>query len=97
MPPDLSDSRDGSGLKTLPGRRRRPAPHRLLGVPESVDDPVRVILAAHLRLRRLRRNMLYDPAGHAIRRARRIARAREALLTRMADTRSREDEGLRDV
>lgn len=74
---------------------RRLPPHRLLGVPPIIDDPVEVILAAHLKLRRLRTNLLDDTRAESLQQARRIMQAREALLTQITRARFGADAGPR--
>lgn len=57
------------------------APHRVLGISRHETDPVQIILAAQIRLRRWRR---IDPAAMAVvrRRVDEIVNAREAMMQR---------------
>jgi hypothetical protein len=63
--------------------------HRVLGLARGESDPVRIITAAHIRLRRWRR--LMDRVSHprvidgTVGRVRRIIRARDALLQQTYD------------
>lgn len=79
---------DFQGAKMLPARLRRESrqdaaePHRVLGVSRHETDPVQIILAAQIRLRRWRR---LDPADMSAQRRRRvheIVGAREAMMRR---------------
>ncbi len=80
--------KDFQGAKSLPVRLRRESikdaaePHRVLGVSRHETDPVQIILAAQIRLRRWRR---LDPADMSAQRRRRvheIVGAREAMMRR---------------
>ena len=53
---------------------------RILGLPVGEADPVRIILAAHIRLRRWRRAGESEPSSGTVGHIRRINRARDALL-----------------
>lgn len=69
----------------LPVRRRGPtvsaaAACRVLGLPGGESDPVRIILAAQIRLRRWRRLGESGQSGGTFGHVRRIIRARDALL-----------------
>jgi hypothetical protein len=55
-------------------------PHRLLRVSRHETDPVRIILAAHIQLRRWRRPELGQSPDRVQRRIRAIVAAREALI-----------------
>lgn len=67
--------------------RRQPGsaavePHRVLGISRHETDPVQIILAAQIRLRRWRR---IDPAEMSVQRRRRVDEilgAREAMMQR---------------
>lgn len=74
-----------------------PEPHRVLGISRHETDPVQIILAAQIRLRRWRR---LDPAAMPAQRRRRvheIVGAREAMMRRaiMRLTASQADQPLR--
>lgn len=67
------------------GPRRGPSlsadvARRVLGLPVGEADPVLIILAAHIRLRRWRRVGECDPSIGTVGHIRRITRARDALL-----------------
>lgn len=55
-------------------------PHGVLHLPPSVRDPVRIILAAHIQLRRWRRLEQTTEAADLQRRVREIIAARDTLL-----------------
>ena len=55
-------------------------PHRLLRISRHETDPVRIILAAHIQLRRWRRSELGQPPDRIQRRIQAIVAAREALI-----------------
>lgn len=63
--------------------------HRVLGLARGESDPVRIITAAHVRLRRWRRLMdrVSHPraSGGTVGRVERIIRARDALLQQTYD------------
>ena len=72
------------------GALRRPAiPHRVLGLPTGESDPVRIITAAHVRLRRWRRLMDRATDGReavgTVGRVQRIILARDTLLRQVYD------------
>ena len=55
-------------------------PHRLLRISRHETDPVRIILAAHIQLRRWRRSELGQSPDRIQRRIQAIVAAREALI-----------------
>lgn len=64
----------------LPGRRGSPGPHRILMLPPAVNDPVRIILAAQIQLRRWRSAETGLAPAALQNRIREIITARETLL-----------------
>jgi len=72
--------RMGQGLAQIGGDE--PRLRELLGLPVVGHDPVAIITAAQIRLRRWRRRLNADAAAHD--RIRRITQARDALLRRVA-------------
>jgi len=62
--------------------------HRVLGLPSGESDPVRIITAAQVRLRRWRRHSVRSTGGMegygTIGRVQRIIQARDALLQQVA-------------
>jgi len=85
---DLSD--DFSGTVSSPGRLRgtlghgrKPSqlePHRVLRVPRYETDPVRIILAAQIQLRRWRQVELGQTPSRIRQRIRTIVAARDELI-----------------
>ncbi len=67
----------------------RPAAHRVLGLPTGESDPVRIITAAQVRLRRWRRLMDRATDGRGavgtVGRVQRIIQARDTLLRQAYD------------
>jgi hypothetical protein len=61
-------------------RGRHRLPHRLLRVSRTETDPVMIILAAQIQLRRLRRSEPGQSPSEIRRRIREIAAARDTLL-----------------
>lgn len=71
---------DGRHAVRRLGARGRGNPHGVLLLPPSVRDPVRIILAAQIQLRRWRRKEQTTEAADLQRRVREIIAARDALL-----------------
>lgn len=69
-------------IRPRPARRRFASPHRVLMLPPTVSDPVRIILAAQIQLRRWRQPQADVTPAVVQRRVREIVAAREALLAR---------------
>jgi hypothetical protein len=73
------------GRQTANRRHRLGRCHSVLRLPSAVDDPVRIIRAAQIQLRRWRREVATGPAAPRHRRAREIVgeiiAARESLLS----------------
>jgi hypothetical protein len=87
---------DSPGLRGTigPGRQaykkaNKPEPHRLLRVSPHENDPVRIILAAQIQLRRWRRAEPGQSPSNIRERIRKITAARDSLL--MVQTQSHAD------
>ncbi len=76
---DSVDARGGKAARRA-ATGRRYCPHRVLRLPRSVRDPVRIILAAQIQLRRWRRPDQTTTAADSQRRVREIVAARDGLL-----------------
>lgn len=69
-----------AGVAGHPVFQRSKKPHRVLGLPSKEVDPVRIILAAQLRLRGLRRMNDRNLSSQKQDRIREVVAARESLL-----------------
>jgi|LakMenE01Jun11ns_1017448.scaffolds.fasta_scaffold9898270_2 hypothetical protein len=77
-------SKASEGLADQPAAQARLQPHRVLRISRNETDPVQIILAAHVQLRRWRRSELGEPALRSRRRIHEILAARDALVMRVA-------------
>ena len=72
------------GLADQPAARARLQPHRVLRISRNETDPVQIILAAHVQLRRWRRSERGEMALRIRRRIYEILAARDVLVMRVA-------------